>query len=59
MYEIPNKVPFLLFSQKCIFRNTVDLLDFMLHGVPYIASVKIVCCHVAIPPRLRGEVTCG
>ena len=50
---------FFLFSQWCILRSTVYLLDFMLHRVMSIAFVKIVCCHNAVPPRMSGELTCG
>ena len=59
MDGILTKLRFLSFSQSCFLRNTADLLDFMLHLVLSIASVKIVCCHNAIPQGLRGELTSG
>ena len=38
--RIPTEERFLLFSQKCILRNTADLLHFMLHRVLSVTSVK-------------------
>ena len=54
-----TKERFLLFSQRCILRNTADLLSFMLHSVLSVTSVKLVCCHNAIPHTLRDELMCG
>ena len=53
------KERFLLFLQRCILRNTVDLLHFMLHRVPSVTSLKNVCCHNATPHTLRDELMCG
>ena len=50
---------FLLFSQKCILRNTADLLHFKLHRVLFVTSVRKVCCRKGIPHTLRDELTCG
>ena len=46
-------------SQRCIFRNTADLLHFILHRVLSVTSLKIVCCHNAISHTLGDELTCG
>ena len=54
-----TKVRFVLFSQRCVLRNTADLLDFMLNRFLSIGSVKIVCYHNASPYTLRVELTCG
>ena len=59
MDGILTKERFLLFSQRCLLRNTADLLHFMLHRVLFATSVKIVCCHKAIPHTLGDENTCG
>ena len=48
----------LLFSQRCILRNTADVLHFMLHRVLTVPSVKIVCCLDGIPRTSRGELFC-
>ena len=56
---VRTKERYFLFSQKCILRNTADLLYFMLHSVLSVTSVKIVCCHNAIPHTLRDELTCA
>ena len=40
-------------------RNTANLLNFMLHRVLSMGSVKTVRCHNTIPHTLRGELTCG
>ena len=40
---IVTKESFLLFSQRCIKRNTADLLHFMLHRVLSVTTVKIIC----------------
>ena len=56
---ILTNLRFLLFSQRCILRNTADLLKFMLQSFPSIASVETVCCHNALPYRLRGDMTRG
>ena len=56
MVEILTKERFLLFSQRCILRNTADLLHFLLHRVLSVTSVKIVCCHNAISHTLRDEL---
>ena len=39
--------------------NHADLREFMLHRVLSIASVKFVCCQIAIPCRLRAKLMCG
>ena len=44
--------------QRCILRNTADLLHFMLHSVLFVTPVKIVCCN-AFPRTLRDALTCG
>ena len=54
-----TKERFLLFSHRCIPRNTADLLHFMLHRVLSVTNMKIVCCQNAIPHTLRDELTCG
>ena len=59
MDRILTEERFLLFSQRFIFRNTADLLHFMLHRVLSVTSVKKVCCHNDIPHTLRDELTCG
>ena len=59
MDGILTKECFLLFSQRCILRNTADLLHFMLRRVLSVTSVKNVCCHNAFPHTLRNELTCG
>ena len=40
MDESLTEKRFLLFSQRCILRNTADLLHFMLHRVLSVISVK-------------------
>ena len=40
-------------------KNTANVLDFMLHRVLSMGSVKTVCCHNTIPHTLRGDLTCG
>ena len=52
---ILTKVRCLLFSEKFTLRKSADLLNFMLHRVLSIGSVKNVYCHNAIPHTLRGE----
>ena len=59
MDRILTEERFLLFSQKCILRNTADLLHFMLHKVLSVTFVKNVCYHNAIPHTLRDELMCG
>ena len=59
MDRILTEERFLLFSQRCILRNTADLLHFMLHRVLSVTSVQNVCCHNGIPHTLRIELTCG
>ena len=59
MDGILTKERFRLFSQKCVLRNTAGLLDFILHRVLFISSVKIVYCHIAISHTLRTELICG
>ena len=59
MDRIQTKERFLLFSQRCLLRNTADLLFFLLHSVLSVTSVKIVCCHIAITHTLRDELICG
>ena len=54
-----TKERFILFSRRCILRNTADMLHFMLHRHLCVTTVKIVCCHIAIPHIFRDEVTCG
>ena len=56
MDEILAKERFLLFTQRSNLINTADLLDFMLHRVLSVTSVKIVFCHNAIPHTLRDEM---
>ena len=58
MVGILLKERFLLFLQRCILRNTADLLDFILHSDLSVIYVKIVCSHNAIPYTLRDELTC-
>ena len=59
MDRILTEERFLLFSQRCILRNTADLLHFMLHRVLSVTFVKSVCCHNNIPHTLRDELMCG
>ena len=59
MDGILTKERFLLFSQRCILKNTADLLHFMLNRLLSVTTVKIVCYHIAIPHTLRSELTCG
>ena len=47
------------FTKVFFLRNGAGLLDFMLHRVLSLASLKNLCCHNAIPHRLRGEWTRG
>ena len=56
MDEILAEERFLLFSQRYILRNTADPLLFLLHRVLSVTSVKIVCCHNAIPHTLRDDL---
>ena len=48
-----------LVSQRCILRNTAGLLDFMLHSLLSISSMKTVCCHNATPHTLRSKLISG
>ena len=59
MDRVLTKLRFLLFSQRCILRNTADLLHFMLYRVLSATSVKIVCCQNGFPHTLGDELTCG
>ena len=59
MDRILTEERFLLFSQRCILRNTADLLNFMLHRVLSVTFVKIVCFHNGITRTLRDELTRG
>ena len=59
MDRILTEERFLLFSQRCILRNTADLLHFIVHRVLSVTSVKKVCCQNGIPHTLRDELTCG
>ena len=59
MDRILTKERFVLFSQRCILRNTDDLLHFMLHRALSVPSGKIVCCHDGIPRASRDELLCG
>ena len=59
MDRILTKERFLLFSQSSILRDTADLLSLILHNVLSVTSVKIVCCHNAIPHTLREELMRG
>ena len=59
MDKILSKERFLLCPQRCFFGDTADLLHFMLHRILFLTSVKIVCCHNAIPHTLRDELMCG
>ena len=45
MGGILTKERFLSFSQRCISRKTADLLQFKLHKVLSVTTVKIVRCH--------------
>ena len=59
MDRILTKERFLLFSQRCILRNTADLLHFILHRVLSVTSVKIACCHNGILHKLRDKLRCA
>ena len=59
MDRILTEERFLLLSQRCILKNTADLLHFMLHRVLSVTSVNKVCCQNGIPHTLRDELTCG
>ena len=59
MGGIPTKECFLLFSQRCISRETAGRLHFMLHKGLSVTTVKTVSCHNALPHILEDELTCG
>ena len=55
-----TEVRFLLFSQWCILRNTVDLLNFMLHTVLSITSVETFgVITFFLPDWQTAKLTCG
>ena len=54
-----KKERFLLFSQRCILKNTADLHHFMLQRFLSVTFVQKVCFDNGIPHTLRGELTCG
>ena len=56
MDRILTEERFLLFSQRCILRNTADLLHFMLHRVLSVTSVKKVCCEKRYSSHIERRI---
>ena len=59
MNRILTEERFLLFSQRCILRNTADLLHFNAAQSSVRNFCEKVCCQNGIPHTLRDELTCG